>query len=270
MGCPVNPQEVKTDELQRKEYLGIIQAEMNRHERSHQYQIGPSEAGGCRTKVAWKLAYGGAGTQDAGWSAQRGTVIHAWLDQAVFGSERAPLMPDGSQRFFSDMKLQPTSPHVNGGTLDLYDRMRETVVDFKIPGDWTMKNVRSGQLSEGYRVQAQIYAYGLEQMGFPVSRCALLFMPSCADDLHSSGKGSIFRYWDYDRQVAIDAFADIARIRNMLDATTPQRVMEVLPKKDDFCSSCPASIMSGDRRAVCPGVAAKRAKSSSSNANPFG
>jgi hypothetical protein len=262
----------KVDELYRNEHLQIIQWGIDVHPRSSQFQVGPSEIGGCPTKLAWKLAYGGAGDQEGGWAAHKGTVLHAWLDHLYSGQligDKLPTMPDGSPRFFSDLKLRPISPHVNGGTLDLYDRQRETIVDWKLPGDWTMKNVRGSKLSPGYYVQAQTYAKTLmaNNPDMKVSRIALMFLPMCGDDLKGRAKGAVFRYWDYDPEICDQAMGNIERIKNMLAVTTPQKVMEVLPKKSDFCQSCPAFAGTGDRRAVCPGAIPKRSNSDPSN--PF-
>lgn len=258
----------KVDQLYRAELLSIVQMGIDAHERSHQFQVGPSEIGGCSTKLAWKLAYGGAGSREGGWAAHKGTVLHAWLDDLYSGQVIAeiPVMPDGSQRFFSDLKLDPISPHVNGGTLDLYDKLRQIIIDWKLPGDWTMKNVRNAELSEGYFVQAQQYAATLEATtDHKVSQVALMFMPMCGDDLKGPARGAVFRYWDFDPSVSEQAMAHVARIKNMLVVATPQEVMKVLPKKSDFCQSCPAFVGSGDRRAVCPGVTG-RVKDAS---NPF-
>lgn len=240
------------DEIYRRELLSLVQADIDANPRSAQAQIGPSEAGGCPTKVAWKMEIGGTSDRPGGWAAAKGTRYHAWMDEIFQVTDRR--MPDGSQRFFSDLKLKAVSPLINGGTLDVYDRLTETVTDLKFPGDWTMKAVRNGKLSPAYFTQIQLYCLGLQEMGFPVSRAALLFMPACGDDLWSAARGAILRTWPYDRQAALDAVDYVRRIRDMIDVAGIAKVLEVLPKRSDFCSSCPASIMSGDRRATCPGV----------------
>lgn len=252
------------DDIYRSELLQIMQAKIDEHPRSHQVQIGPSEIGGCETKVAWKLAYGGDGDRIGGWAAFRGTLIHAWLDETFKGAKR--FMPDGSQRFFSDMHLDPIIADVNGGTLDLYDLLYETVIDWKCPGDWTVKAVRGGQWSEGYYIQAQVYGYGLRRMGYPVRRVALAVIPACGDDLHSMAKGTILATWPYDEQLAKDALANVQRIQAMIDLAGPAKVLEVLPKRSDFCSSCPAFVGSSDRRATCPGVTTKPMRQTSPDA----
>lgn len=258
----------KVDEIYKREILTIVQRKIDEHPRSHQAQIGPSEVGGCEVKVAWKITHGGDSDREGGWAAHKGTLLHAWLDQEVFANGPS-LMPDGSQRWYSDLKLPPVVDWVNGGTLDLYDRLYETVIDWKAPGDWTMKNVRNGKLSEGYFVQAMIYGLGLEEQGFPVSRVALMFLPMCGDELHGSARGAVFRYWDYDRQIAIDALNNVKRIKDMVDIAGLPKVMEVLPRKSDFCSSCPAYIGNNDRRATCPGAEVSKPVKAVDPSNPF-
>lgn len=253
------------DKMYRDELLAIMQAEIDKHPRSSQVEIGPSEVGGCMRKVAWKLIYGGESDREGGWAAHKGTLVHQWLDDTFKDTDR--FMPDGSTRFFSDLKLPKSNEHVNGGTLDLYDLLYQTVVDWKAPGDWTMKAVRSGTVSEGYYVQTQIYGYGLEQTGRPVSRVALMFLPMAGDDLHGQARGAILLTWPYDRQVALDAFAGVARIKNMFAVAPAAKVLEVMETKADFCSSCPVFIGNGDRRAMCAGVVSKPVKQTSDN--PF-
>lgn len=258
------------DPFYRKELIGIVQAEIDRHPRSAQAQIGPSEVGGCQRKVAHKLAYGGDSDREGGWAAAKGTVLHAWLDAEVFGSDRAPLMPDGSQRFYSDLKLESVSPYVNGGTLDLYDKMRETVVDHKLPGDWTCKAVRAGRISEAYYVQIQLYGMGLEQAGHKVSRVALFFLPMAGDDLSGNSRGAILVTWPYDRQVAQDAIDKIRKLQLLAELDGWPKTIESQPMKSDFCSSCPAYIGSSDRRATCPGAeVSKPVRPERDPSNPF-
>lgn len=258
----------KVDDIYKRELLTLVQQKIDEHPRSHQAQVGPSEVGGCQTKLAWKLSYGGDTDREGGWAAHKGTLVHKWLDEHVFGPGPS-LMPDGTQRWFSDLKLAPVCDWINGGTLDLYDRLYETVVDFKAPGDWTMKNVRNAQLSEGYYVQTMLYGMGLEEMGYKVSRTGLLFLPMCGDELHGAARGAVYRYWDYDRSVAEATVANVKRIKDMLDVAGPAKVMEVLPKKSDFCSSCPAFIGNNDRRATCPGAEVSRPVKKTDPSNPF-
>lgn len=255
-----------SDPFYRQELLGHIQAVIDEHPRSAQAQVGPSEIGGCQSKLAWKLAYGGESHRQGGWAAHKGSVLHGWLDQAVF-SKGPSLMPDGTQRWHSDMKLNPVCEWVNGGTLDLYDRLQQCVIDFKLPGQHTMDSVRGGKLSVGYFIQSQVYGLGLEKMGYPISKTALLFLPMAGDDIHGTARGAVLRIWDYDRAVAEEAIERVAATKRLIDKVGPQEAIAMLPKISDFCSSCPAHASSNDRRAVCPGVTGRAI--SIQSADPF-
>lgn len=257
--------QAEPDEHYKKELLGLIQEGIDKHPRSAQSLMGPSEAGDvCERKIAWKLAYGGASNRPGGYAAAKGTIVHAWLDQEVFGV--SPLTkPDGSPRFMSDLKLKPMSPLIAGGTLDLYDSLHATVVDFKIPGDATMEKARSGNMSPTYLAQIQIYGTELKLMGYPVSKVGLLFLPMCGDSLHNK---AVYRYWNLDESIAWGAIKRIERIQNMLQVAPPQKVLEVLPTASSFCQSCSAFSGSGDRRAMCPGATPGN-RSVNSSKDPF-
>jgi hypothetical protein len=255
--------EMFLDEPYKHELLGIIQEGIDKHERSHQVQVGPSEVGGCARKLVWKLAYGGDGEGPGGWAAHKGTLMHAWLDEQY--KECGRLMPDGTERFMSDMKLTPVSPDVAGGTLDLYDRLHQRVVDWKVPGDGTMDKARANTLSRGYFVQAQIYAYGLVSAGHSVTSVGLMFLAQCGDDLH---KKAVARFWKYDERVAQMAFEHVARYRKLLEIAPVSKVLAMAPTMSDFCQNCPVYMGNGDRRAMCPG-STKSSRVVDRDNNPF-
>lgn len=258
--------EPKSDVIYRAELLKIVQMRIDEHPRSQQTQIGPSEIGGCASKVAFKITYGGDGGDDdeGGWAAAKGTQLHSWFDDIYKGTDR--LMPDGSQRFFSDLKLPPVVDFVNGGTLDLYDALYQRVVDWKFPGDWSMKQTRGGKVSPGYFVQTMVYGYGLEQTGRPVSEVGICWCPMNGDDLHGTARGAILKLWDYDRQIALDAIERVAAIKRLVDKVGFAAAFDMLEKTSDFCSGCPAFHANADRRATCQGVTGRAVKNSN---DPF-
>ncbi len=258
------------DPMYRRELLTYQQNVIDEHPRSSQIQIGPSEVGGCATKVAWKMTYGGDSDREGGFAAHKGTLYHEWLDIHVFGRDGGPTrMPDGSQRWYSNLKLEEVVPWVNGGTLDLYDRLMQRVIDFKVPGDWTMKSVRDGKLGVGYYIQSMVYAFALEQQGYPVTSTGLLYIPQCGDELHGIAKGAILKLWHYDRTVALKALGNANRIRAYVDEVGIAEALEVLPKRSDFCSSCPAFIGNNDRRATCAGIVERGVAKKTKSDNPF-
>lgn len=255
----------RIDTLYRTEILTIIQNKIDEHPRSAQQEIGPSGVGGCERKVAFSLAYGAATEGPGGWAAHKGTVLHGWLDE-TFSSEELK-MPDGSARFLTEIKLKSGSPNVSGGTCDMYDRLKQAVVDWKLPGDYTVSKVRTGDVNPAYYIQANVYGYHSTLMGLPVSTVNLAFLPMAGDDLWGTAKGAIFCTWDYDESVAKDAIANVDRIRTMLDLAPANKVIEGMATRSDFCSSCPAYVGSSDRRGTCPGAAVQIPKPSAGN--PF-
>lgn len=258
--------DAKQDGIYRGELLKVIQHKIDEHPRSQQVQIGPSEIGGCASKVAFKVTYGGSGDDDeGGWAAAKGTVLHAWLDETFKGVDR--FMPDGSQRFFSDLKLPPIIDDVNGGTLDLYDFLYHRVIDWKLPGDWSMKQVRGGKVSVGYYVQTQVYGLGLKRTGKPVSEVGIMWLPMNGDDLHGVARGAILKLWDFNEEVALEALERVKAIKRLIEVVGFAAAFDMLEKTSDFCSGCPAFHAQSDRRATCQGVTGRAVKDSS---NPFG
>lgn len=243
---------MRRDEDYKAELLRIIQKHIDRNPRSAQHLIGPSGAGGCERKVAWQLAYGAAESgRPGGYASFKGTTMHAEYDTIFKATTDHMLLPDGSPRFLSDLKLPQVSPSIAGGTLDLFDALWGRVIDFKFPGDGTMDKARSGTVSETYETQIQLYGLGAQEMGLQVHSVGLLYMPMCGDNLH--GK-SVLHLWDFDPEKAWTAIRNVERIQNMLlVAPSVHRVLELMPTKSDFCQSCPVYIGNGDRRAMCPG-----------------
>lgn len=244
-----------TDELYRAEILTIIQQKIDEHPRSAQQLLGPSGVGGCERKVGWSLAYGSASDAPGGWAAHKGTVLHGWLEETFSEAERH--MPDGSQRFFTELALPSSAPDIlAGGTCDMYDALYQRTIDWKAPGDWTMGHARSGDLAESYYVQAQVYGAHCLLMGKPVQTVSIMYLPMAGDDLHGKSKGAVYWVWDFDPSVAENRVGNLRRIRNMLDVAPVADVLSILETKSDFCSGCPAFIGSNDRRGTCPGAGA--------------
>lgn len=229
----------------RSELLGYFQEAMDRHERNKQQALGPSEIGGCPRGIAWKLSMGAADGSPNGWAAHKGTVMHDWADKEVFAG-KAP-------RFMSNLSLPQVVPWVAGGTLDLYDVAKKTVIDFKFPGDPSIIKARRGKPPEGYYVQVNTYALGLIKMGHPVDRVALFYGPMCGDDLHGEAKGAVLLTWPVNLQVAADHLRQVKQIQDSLKTSSLAEVMESLPTTDDFCMNRPCWTGNRHPQAICHG-----------------
>jgi hypothetical protein len=220
------------DEEYRQELLGYFQRAMDRHNlRNQQQMLGPSEIGGCLRGIAWKLYHGAADGKRQGWASHKGTLLHEWADEKVF---------DPEERFLSNLKLPQVVPWVDGGTLDLYDRPKKTIIDFKFPGDASMEKARRGKPSDAYYGQVNAYGIGAIKAGLEVERVALLVPPMCGDDLHSEAKGAVLLTWPFDPQAAVEHYKDVKRVQDMRDSGMPLlEAMAALPTKEDFCISRP-------------------------------
>lgn len=234
------------DEDYRNELLGFMQRAMDRRNvRGRQSMLGPSEIGGCPRGIAWKLHYGASEQgKSQGWASHKGTIMHEWADEEVFAPE---------ERFLSDLALPQVVPWIAGGTLDLYDRLKKTIIDFKFPGDPSMVKARRGKPNEGYYVQVNAYGIGAIKAGLEVERVALLIPPMCGDDLHSSAKGAVLLTWPFDPQVAVDHYREVKRIQDMLTLAPVDQVMGALSTKEDFCINRPCWVGNKDPRAICNG-----------------
>jgi hypothetical protein len=67
------------------------------------------------------------------------------------------------------------------GTVDLLDRRRHVLVDWKFPRARRISDVRRDGPSRAYLVQLNIYAAGLREQGEQVDRIALAFIPADGD-----------------------------------------------------------------------------------------
>lgn len=229
----------------RDDLLGYMQRRMDQHPRSKQKLIGPSEIGGCPRGIAWKLSKGAANGKRSGFASGKGVIMHKWADEEVYGPH--------TERFMSDLKLPQVVPWVDGGTLDLYDIPKKTIVDFKFPGDPSIVKARRGKPPWGYYVQINAYGIGATKLGLDVERVALLYAPMCGDELWSTTKGAVLLSWPFDPQVAVDQYKAIKRTQDMLAVAPLGTVMSVLPTSEDFCHSRPCWRPNGHPEAICKG-----------------
>lgn len=204
----------------------VIFDKMARAPRSNQVAVGPSELGGCERRLGHRLAYGKSGRvrDSSSWRPQVGTFVHAGLGDWF----------SNSPRWIADMKVG----HPAAGTLDLYDTVAATIVDFKVVGATTLKEARLGRVSEKYRVQLALYGLGVLELGLPVRTLALWFLPS-------GGTLDEAIYHELDFTPELIALATRAverrdRIKYSLKISDPDTVLATLTIADEHCSGCPA------------------------------
>ena len=185
----------------------ILHAKENSRARSNQVQIGPSELGGCRRKVYYRLHdQHQTNENEMKLAAIMGTAIHSAIEQAI---EKAD--PTGKKYVveqeveWGDMKAH----------IDLWIPETGDVVDWKT----VKKNNLSYFPSTQQRWQVQVYGYLLDKSGkgkpFNVN---LVAIPRDGDErdikVHSE---------PYDPAIAEEALAWLAEVKQATEAPAPER-----------------------------------------------
>lgn len=191
-----------------KDFLvDILHAKENSRARSKQVQIGPSELGGCRRKVFFRLNdQPETNDNEMKLAAIMGTAIHAAIEEAIKKAD-----PEGKKYVveqeveFGDMKAH----------IDLWIPETGDVVDWKT----VKKNNLSYFPSTQQRWQVQVYGYLLDKSGKgkPVN-VNLVAIPRDGDErdikVHSE---------PYDATIAEEALNWLAAIKETTEAPAPER-----------------------------------------------
>ena len=191
-----------------KDFLvDILHAKENSRPRSNQVQIGPSELGGCRRKVYYRLHdQHETNTDEMKLAAIMGTAIHSAIEQAIAMAD-----PDGKKYVveqeveYGDMKAH----------IDLWIPETGDVVDWKT----VKKNNLSYFPSTQQRWQVQVYGYLLDKSGKgkPVN-VNLVAIARDGDErdikVHSE---------PYDPAIAEEALRWLAEVKTATEAPAPER-----------------------------------------------
>lgn len=185
----------------------ILHKKENSRARSNQVQIGPSELGGCRRKVYYRLNdQPETNENELKLAAIMGTAIHAAIENALALED-----PSGKKYVveqtveYGDMKAH----------IDLWIPETGDVVDWK-----TVKKANLSYFpSEQQRWQVQVYGYLLDKsgMGKPVN-VNLVAIPRDGDErdikVHTE---------PYDATIAEQALNWLAAIKEATEAPAPER-----------------------------------------------
>lgn len=246
---PADPLDVK-DEL-----IWFIEDAIRHRPRSLQKMIGPSEIGHeCGRWLGYKLAdapvFNDFAKSRDQWRTQVGTAVHTWLAE-VF--ERAN--PADVPLFMVEQSLNVGSitPIGDGEPQDIYGSgdlwYRGIAVDWKIVGPSTLKKSktisRATKMPHGpsqrYRKQINTYGKGWVAMGLPVHHVMIAMLPA-AGELRAD---SYFWHDEFRPEVADQAMTRLngtnKLIRSAMIEGRPavERVLEMLPTADAFCTACP-------------------------------
>ena len=189
-----DPKELLVTALHKKE---------NSRPRSNQVQIGPSELGGCRRKVWYRLNdQPETNDNELKLAAIMGTAIHGATENALDGRE--------------DLMIE-TEVEYNGmkAHIDLFIPSSGDVVDWK-----TVKKQNLSYFpSQQQRWQVQVYGYLLDKSGKgKPRRVNLVAIPRDGDERDIKVYSE-----DYDESVALEALSWLEAIKVSSEAPSPER-----------------------------------------------
>lgn len=248
----------------REELLHTISGAIDRHPRTLQTAIGPSEIGTpCPRRLGHKLNNTPpARTQPAAWRPTVGTATHEWLANA-FRADNARYAPDVRWLVELPVRVGEIDGQVIWGNADLYDMHMQWVIDWKIVGPTSMKRYRADIAKdrcpdETYRSQLHLYGRGFARgdVQFAVEQVAIVFLPS-------AGELSDALIWHepWNEQLAVDALARADGIAAGLRLVGPDLILPQLGTYDAHCGHCswwrPGAT---DLTKACPGAESMLAK----------
>lgn len=219
--------QIQTD-LQQK----IIEQISTPGERSHQKAVGPSEIGGCAYCLGVRVAAKFPDIYEIEHHAKKVENYPAWLGTALhyYLEHHIP---------FGEHELKVPVAEIEGygavsGHVDLY--WEGEVFDFKNLGVAGTKKLAYKWKSEpgvipevAYRVQQQLYGYGIKQTGREVTHVQLMILPKGGKSFNDI----VFYREPYDESVAERA---LDRLRKIVEYVREGRLDE-LPSDSD-CYNC--------------------------------
>lgn len=240
-----------TEHPLKRTLTGIIVTHDADRPRSLQTSIGPSGAGEpCTRKLAYMLhawpSSGGSSSDPL--PAIIGTAAHSWMAEALLADN----IRSGETRWLVEQTLPIRPPLVPQGSADAYYVPSATVIDWKFPGATKFKEYTKYGPGDVYRKQAHLYGYGYQELGFPVTEVAIVFLPR-------AGRLSGMHVWaePYDRNVALETLERVEQVHSLsetLDVTNhPERYQEIPKTPGDACRYCSWLQPGPDTGMTCPG-----------------
>ena len=193
--------------------LSVLHAKDASRDRSTQTQVGPSEIGGCRRKVWYRLnAQPHTNDNQSKLAAIMGTAIHAAIEDAI-----QHLDPEGKDYLVeSEVAHGDMKAHV-----DLFIPSTGAVIDWKTS---KVKNL-SYFPSTQQRWQVQLYGYLLSKNGYEVKTVNLVAIARDGDE-----KNVKVHTEDYSEEIALTAMAWLEEVKAMTELPEPE-------KDSNFCKN---------------------------------
>jgi len=191
--------------------LTALRAGDAKRSRSTQVQIGPSELGGCRRKVWYRLnAQPHTNENQSKLAAIMGTAIHTAIEEAI-----SALDPAGKEYLVeTEVSFGGMKAHV-----DLYVPSTGAVIDWK-----TSKVKNLGYFpSKQQRWQVQLYGFLLSKKGYDVKTVNLVAIARDGNE-----KDVKVHTEPYDEDVALEALTWLAAVKASKTLPNPE-------KDESFC-----------------------------------
>ncbi len=186
--------------------LHVLHAQAASRDRSMQTEVGPSEIGGCRRKVWYRLnAQPHTNDNQSKLAAIMGTAIHAAIEEAI-----GTLDPEGkeylveTQVAYGDMKA-----HV-----DLFVPSTGAVIDWKTSKIKNLSYFPSNQ----QRWQVQVYGYLLSKNGYEVKTVNLVAIARDGNE-----KDVKVHTEPYDETMALAALAWLENVKASKELPAPEK-----------------------------------------------
>ena len=186
--------------------LSVLHEKDASKSRSKQKQVGPSEIGGCRRKV-WYRLNDQPETNDnlSKLAAIMGTAIHAEIEKAIESVD-----PNGEKyKVELEVEYGDIKAHV-----DLFVPETGDVIDWKTVKVKNLSYFPSNQ----QRWQVQVYGYLLAKNGYAVNRVSL-----CAIARDGDERDVKVHTEDYDESIALEALGWLAAVKEAAEAPAPEK-----------------------------------------------
>jgi len=182
--------------------LSALHAADAKKSRSTQVQIGPSEVGGCRRKVWYRLnGQPETNSNQLKLAAIMGTAIHAEIEKALAGNDE--LMIE------AEVEYEGMKAHI-----DLFVPATGDVIDWKTS---KLKNLGFFPSTQ-QRWQVQLYGYLLSKNGYDVNRVSLVAIARDGDErdvkVHTEA---------YDESLALEALGWLATVKESKELPAPEK-----------------------------------------------
>lgn len=196
--------------------VGALKARDAQRSRSTQVSIGPSEMGGCRRRIWYRLNGAEGNNETISMPAIMGTAIHHAIEDAFAGTEGI------------ELEVELASGNVVGH-IDLIDVHNKAIWDWKT----TTKASLGYFPSQQQIAQVQVYGYLAKQNGYDVETVGLVAIPRDGDE------NDILVYQaDYDESIAIATIDRAHEVAGYTEPPAPEKEAQFCKKYCAFFDIC--------------------------------